>query len=84
MSNLKRYDLVLCSDSDVWEVMDSPAGRYVKFDDIKDLRSSIDVQQLKPKMPTLVELYPWINESTDGFQSGANAIYERMCQHFGH
>lgn len=41
-------------------------------------------QQLKTKMPTLEELYPWINESTDGFQSGANAIYERMCQHFGH
>jgi len=36
MANLNRFNIVMRSDSDVWELEDSPNGKYIKFDDIKD------------------------------------------------
>jgi len=33
MANLKRYSIVMRSDSDVYEIEDSPTGEWVKFAD---------------------------------------------------
>jgi hypothetical protein len=48
MANLKRYDILLCSDSDTFEEVDTPTGKYVKFADIKEFLPTTHNKQSAP------------------------------------
>lgn len=50
---------------------------------------STDVQQLKPKMPTLDEVVSYVNGKTfvgsyNGTPSKIELAYDYICRHFGH
>ena len=50
--------------------------------DTKVIAPSTSDNSSSHEMPTLVELCPWFDESTDSFQSGAEFMYNAMCRHF--
>ena len=52
MSNLQRYG-ERPNKFGITQLLPDEYGLYVKFDDVKDLRSSTDVQQLKAEIAAL-------------------------------
>lgn len=82
MSNLTKYGFRYRGIESADKIFgEAPDGEYVKFDDIKELRSSTDVQQLKPKMPSFVEFDDWYKSNAC---ASKRDIYDWFDRHFGH
>ena len=49
MKNLNRFNIVMRSDSDVYELEDSPTGKYVKVSDVEEADRWIPCNERLPE-----------------------------------